>query len=506
MDETASRFPGKTAFSDDKNSISFGELKTTAQRIGSELVRAVNSEARTSQPIVVMVRRSIEPLIAFMGVAYSGNFYVPVDETSPIERLRLILEVLKPAAVICNREADKSKVTQLGYTGYVENFHSLTESVLDEQLLSKVKNTLLDVDPAYAIFTSGSTGVPKAVIINHRAVIDLTYWLKETFRFSSTDVLGNQTPFYFDGSVKDIYISISTGATLHVLARKFFSFPKHLIRVLEEQKVTSILWATSAVKLVGSSGILEGANLPALKSVFFAGEAMPAKQLKLWQQAFPDCSFVNLYGPTEVTVDCTYYQVNREFDDDEYIPIGKSCRNKQVYVLNEQGEEVVDTGDIGELCVRGTGLSMGYYGDSHKTQEVFIQNPHHNHYEDKIYKTGDLVRFNEFGELVFVGRKDQQIKLMGHRIELGDIEVAVHALSNVSDAVCLFDKESQKLHLFYTTANNMEEEDLMSKLRTRLPKYMLPNEVMHLLEMPMSPNGKSDRLALRKKYIDGKNH
>ena len=363
---------------------------------------------------------------------------------------------------------------------------------------------MIDLDPLYAIFTSGSTGVPKGVIITHRGCIDLAEWLVDTFGFASSDNLGNQTPFYFDGSVKDIYICLKTGATLNVIGKKYFTFPKLLVKFLNEREITSILWATSAVVLIGNSDILTENPPKYLKKVFFAGEAMPAKQLKVWQKQFPSAMYVNLYGPTEITVDCTYYIVNRLFDDDEYIPIGKECRNMQVLVLNE-ANRLVESGEVGELCVRGSGVALGYFGNKQKTDESFVQNPLHDLYRDIIYRTGDMVRYNDEGILEFVSRKDFQIKHNGNRIELGEIEAAVNALPEITNAACVFDREEDLIVLYYTTAENTEV-DIINSVKDRIPKYMFPNRIYQLEGMPYSLNGKIDRIELKRRYDSEKSN
>ena len=493
LEGTVERFPDKIAFSDDKHAVSFSNLQEQARNIGSKLVTDLGEGF--SRPIIVLVNRSVLPLANFFGVSYSGNFYVPIEENTPEDRFQSILEVLDPLAIICLREFDRERAISLGYKGKVFLFSELIEIPANLELLGNVRKKIIDIDPVYAIFTSGSTGIPKAVVISHKSVMDLANWLVDTFNFSDEDILGNQTPFYFDASVKDIFIVIKTGASMHVLSHKYFSFPKHLVKILNEKKVTRLLWATSAVNMVANSGILREQSFTYLKSVFFAGEAMPAKQLKMWQRALPDCTFINLYGPTEVTVDSTYFIVDREFADDEFIPIGKACENKQYLILNDDDLEVLP-GEHGELCIRGTGLALGYYNNPVKTREAFVQNPRQQSYPEKIYRTGDIVKLNEAGELLFIGRKDHQIKLMGNRIELGDIEAAFNAIAEITNVACVFDKKREKIQLFYTTSDGQEDNNIYEKILKKLPKYMIPGVIIHVKAMPINPNGKIDRIAL----------
>ena len=271
-----------------------------------------------------------------------------------------------------------------------------------------------------------------------------------------------------------------------------------MIPFLNDRKITSILWATSAIVLVGNSDILDVAVPEYIKRVAFAGEAMPAKQLKVWINKLPGARFINLYGPTEITVDCTYYEVDREFGDDEFIPIGKNCRNKQILVLNEENKQVV-VGEPGELCVRGTGVALGYINNKQKTAEAFVQNPLHDHYEDRIYRTGDIVKFNERGEIEFVSRKDFQIKHKGNRIEMGEIEVAVNAIPSVTNAACIFDHPNDKIVLYYTTVDG-QELDIINLVKERLPVYMFPEIIILLPAMPYNMNGKIDRIELKRRY------
>ena len=495
LEASAKNLPDKIAIADDKETATFCQWHTMAKAIGTMIARKTGV---VRKPVIVFVDRKIEGLIGFMGVVESGNFYVPIDCKMPYSRVKLIHDVLSPIAAITMTTKDDAILNAINYTGLRLKYEEAKESEEDKELLNAIRSQMIDTDPVYSIFTSGSTGVPKGVVLSHRGMIDLTEWLCDTFHFTEEDALGNQTPFYFDGSVKDICICLKSGATLNVIGKKYFTFPKTLIPFLNERKITAILWATSAIMLIGNSDILS-VDLPKhLRLVTFAGEAMPAKQLKVWMQKLPNVTYANLYGPTEITVDCTYYIVDREFSDDEYIPIGNACRNMQIIVLNDNNE-LVGIDEPGELCVRGTGVALGYYNNKDKTQEVFVQNPLHDLYEDKIYRTGDIVKYNKYGELVFVSRKDFQIKHKGNRIELGEIEAAVNFIPEVTNAACIFDQSNDKIILFYTT-NEGQELDIINLVKDKIPVYMFPEVIRHITAMPYNINGKIDRIELKRMY------
>ena len=496
LEDKALRFPNKTALADDKLSLTFDQWIKQAQSIGTAIANASSNTIRRA--VLVFVDRRIEGLVGAMGAIESGNFYVPIDCKMPFERVRLIADVCNPIAAVATTEADLKTLDQIGFIGPRFLYNEAKEHPADQQALAMIREQIIDLDPVYSIFTSGSTGVPKGVVISHRGMIDLADWLVETFEFTDQDALGNQTPFYFDGSVKDICICLKSGATLNVIGKKYFTFTKHLMPFLNERHITAILWATSAIVLVGNSDILSVALPEHLRLVTFAGEAMPAKQLRTWQEKLPSVRFVNLYGPTEITVDCTYFDVIRQYADDEYIPIGKACRNMQVIVLKDDNTEAT-IGEVGELCVRGSGVALGYYGNRTKTDEVFVQNPLNPLYNDIIYRTGDLVKLDEEGNLIFVSRKDFQVKHKGNRIELGEIEVAVNAIEGVTNAACIFDQEQDKLVLYYTTAYG-QPLDIINLVKERIPVYMFPEVVNHLAQMPYNLNGKIDRIELKRMY------
>ena len=496
LEQTACRLPNKTAFADDKLSLTFRQWVQQAESIGTAIALAANCMIRRA--VLVFVDRRIEGLVGAMGVVESGNFYVPIDCKMPFERVRLIVDVCKPIAAVATTEADLKTLDQIDFAGPRFLYNEVKDTVASKETLAGIRGQIIDLDPVYSIFTSGSTGVPKGVVISHRGMIDLANWLVDTFEFTEKDALGNQTPFYFDGSVKDIVICIKSGATLNVIGKKYFTFTKLLVPLLNDRKITAILWATSAIVLVGNSNILNVTLPEHLRLVTFAGEAMPAKQLRTWQDKLPNVRFVNLYGPTEITVDCTYFDVKRQYADDEYIPIGKACQNMQVLVLKDDDTEA-GVGEVGELCVRGTGVALGYYGNRQKTDEVFVQNPLNPFFNDIIYRTGDLVKPAEDGNLVFVSRKDFQVKHKGNRIELGEIEVAVNAIEGVTNAACIFDHKNDKLVLYYTTSDG-QPMDIINIVKERIPVYMFPEVMNHLAQMPYNLNGKIDRIELKKKY------
>lgn len=500
LDEASSQWPDKVAIADDKRAMTFAEWNQYSRSIGTSISTLSGNAKR--KPVLVFVDRCIEGLAGFLGVTQSGNFYVPIDCKMPEQRVKLISDVLNPIAAITVTPKDESILDLINFQGIRLKYEEVIQTVADDNLLNEIREQIIDTDPVYSIFTSGSTGVPKGVVVSQRGMIDLAEWLVETFDFTENDVLGNQTPFYFDGSVKDICICLKSGATLNVIGRKYFSFPKLLVNFLNERKVTSILWATSAIVLIGNSKILDISKPEYLRIVTFAGEAMPAKQLKVWMNKLPNVRFINLYGPTEITVDCTYFEVDREFGDDEFIPIGRNCQNKQILVFNDDNK-LVKVGEPGELCVRGSGVALGYYNNKAKTEDVFIQNPLHDLYDDKIYRTGDIVKYNERGELEFVSRKDFQIKHKGNRIEMGEIEVAVNSLPSVTSAACIFDQPNDKIVLYYTTSDGQELE-VINLVKDKIPVYMFPEVIIHLAKMPYNMNGKIDRVELKKQYESAK--
>lgn len=219
---------------------------------------------------------------------------------------------------------------------------------------------------------------------------------------------------------------------------------------------------------------------------------MPVKYLNIWRRRIPNALYVNYYGPTETTYACTYYIVDREFDDTELLPIGQACKNTKVFVLDNEGRNV-ENGEIGELCVKGTCLSIGYYANPELTHERFVQNPFNNSYRDVIYKTGDLVRYNKFGELEYISRIDYQIKYHGYRIELGEIENAISSLPGVKRSCCLFDKENDAIIAFYEADSEL---NIFEALEGKLVNYMIPKKIIWMEEIPLNNNGKINRKKL----------
>ena len=490
LDRTADRLPDKVAFADEKKEVTFRKLKMQAMALATQMLQ----KTLFKKPVVIYLEKGVDVLVSFMGAAYSCNFYSPIDIDMPASRVNKILEVLKPALVITTTEL-KTAFEQYDYAGDFLIFEEAIDSPIDEQIVEAARCKGIDTDLLYVLFTSGSTGVPKGVTINHRSVIDYIDWVTETFDITEEDSFGNQAPFYFDNSILDIYSTIKSGATTYIIPKNLFAQPVLLLEYLKEKKINTIFWVPSALIVVAKLKAFRNVDLSdTLQRVLFCGEVMPNKQLNMWRKFLPDVLYANLYGPTEITDACTYYIVDREFSDDEPLPIGIPMANTDILVLNDKNELV--TGDeVGELCVRGTSLSMGYYNNPEKTKEAFVQNPLNPYVPETIYRTGDLVKYNEYGEIVYLSRKDFQIKHMGHRIELGEIETAVSSLEEIALCCCLYDEKHQKIVLFIE--EELDKAYINEQISKLVPEYMLPNKVITLEKMPINANGKIDRVKLK---------
>ena len=495
LEKTAARVPDKAAFSDENGFISYTDAVRCAKAIGSCLTGRFVPNGRRA--VGVLTEKSKEMLVTLMGVIYSGNFYIPIDTEMPNDRIGLILDAVDPVAIIAD-EAHAEKAKQLLPEDRIILYGDAIRTPIDDTVLAEVRYQAIDTDPIYALFTSGSTGVPKGVVCCHRSVINYADWLRDTFAFDETTIFGSQTPFYFSMSVLDIYGTIRSGAELHVVPKKLFAFPIKLLEHMNEAKINTIYWVPTALNIVANMKALDKIELPYLKKILFAGEAMPNKQLNIWRSHLPDALYANLFGPTEITDIGIYYVVDRPFSDDEPLPIGKKLDNVDALVLDDEGKPVKD-GEMGELCIRGSFLALGYYNNPAKTAEAFIQNPLNPHYPELIYKTGDLVSCNDRGELMYHGRKDFQIKHRGNRIELGEIENAASAVPGVEMCACIYDKEKERIVLFYQ-GQEVTTQLIRETMSAKVPSYMLPNVMLELESLPKNKNGKIDRIELTAYY------
>ena len=495
LESAEARFPEKTAFSDGEKAISYRELLDRSRRIATALIRRLSC---VNQPVMVLADRNVESVVSFLGVAMSRNFYVPVDVSQPPQRIRAILEQMRPVAVVTTGQAEAAFGAPEGLPVYA--YADLAEEAEDAPLLSRLRRTCLDSDPLYAICTSGSTGIPKGVIKSHRSITSFIPVFAEIFHFSEADVFGNQAPFDFDVSAKDIYSTLYCGASAYIIPRVCFSMPKKLVEELDEKRVSTLIWSVSALCVAAGLNAFRHRVPGSIKRVLFSGEVMPVKMLNVWMRYYPDATFANLFGPTEVTGNSLYYIVDRKFQDTEKLPLGQAFPNGEVLFLNEKNEPI-RPGETGEICIVSTSLALGYYRDPERTAAAFVQNPLNDRYPERMYRTGDLAELREDGQYYFVARKDFQIKHMGHRIELEEIEIHLNAVEGVTRASCLFDENRNKIVACYAGAPDRAE--IVEELKKSLPKYMIPNVFLRMEALPLNKNGKIDRQELRRMYAEG---
>ena len=492
--------PEKTAVVDGETSVSFKELEKLSKKCAAHLLEAT-PDPRLA--IAVYLPKSVNTIVANLGIAYSGGVYTNLDTQSPPQRIQNILAHLKIEHIYTSKNL-AAKLEGCGVSTsqmvFVEDAleRELTED--DDDIISQCQERLIDADPFCIINTSGSTGTPKGVAISHRGVIDFMEWVTETLQLDGSEIIGSLSPFHFDIYMMELQLCLYKGATMVIIQEKLSMFPAKILELMIDHSVNFIFWVPTIMVNIANLDLLSKFDLGGLKRVFFAGEVFPMKQLNLWRRQLPGCQFVNLYGPIEITVDCTYYVLDREFSDDESLPIGYPCRNSDVLILSDSNRPT-EANEQGELCVRGSSLALGYWNDEERTAEAFVQNPLNTRYPELIYRTGDLVYRNQEGLVFFVGRKDFQIKHLGHRIDLGEIENVSISLSGVDNACALYDAGKKRMTLVYESADKLSAENLQKLLLSILPRYMVPKDFQWLDAIPRNPNGKVDRQKLKEIYI-----
>jgi amino acid adenylation domain-containing protein len=499
---TANEYPAKTAVIEGDKAVSFEQLRKRAVALAFAMI---NENDILNLPIAVFMPKSINTIEADMAITYSGNAYMNLDVNAPLERIHNILNGIEPAILI----TDTSHLDNIK----ADLFSNLKIFIIDkeypfdeqqEQFLLTRLEKLIDTDPYCIINTSGSTGTPKGVVLNHKSFIDFTEWSGETLKIDNNEIVGSLSPAVFDIYSHELCMMMSKGSTIVILPERLSAFPVKILEILEKENVSFIFWVPTIMVNIANMDLLTKIMLPALRTVWFAGEVLPTKQYNYWHKNLPNTRFINLYGPIEITLDCTYFIIDREFDDSEPLPIGFPCSNTSLLILNEHNQ-LCKPGEEGELCVRGTSLAMGYYNNPEKTAAAFIQNPLNKSYPEIIYRTGDIVTENDRGEIMFKGRRDTLIKHLGYRIELAEIEhIVVNVLHLVDNGCAVYQSQKKEIILIYEANEDIQAAEFRKRIGQSLPKYMIPTKYVHMEKLPMNANGKIDRLALNRQVNDGK--
>ena len=488
LESTVKSYPDKIAYTDGDAGLSFSEVYNSARAVGSMLC------AYKRSLVLVVMRKCPEMISAFLGVVYSGNIYVPLDIDMHQSRISQIIKKLSPPAAVCDEKSAK-RLRNMGFTGDMYLYDDIKHTAVNNNELDEIRRCQVDTDPLYIVFTSGSTGEPKGVTANHGSVISYIDDLTSILGISDTTVFGNQTPLYLDASLKEIFSVLKYGASAYLIPKSYFMFPGKLITYMNEHKINTVCWVSSALSIISGLGTLNAIRPEYLHTISFGSEVFPIKQFKSWLEALPNAKFFNLYGPTEATGMSTFYEVNNSLPPEEAIPIGKAFPNTDVFLAID-GKEIKEPETQGIIYIRGRGVTQGYYDDEQKTSEVFIQNPLHNHYREIVYNTGDVGKYNDRGDLVYICRNDHQIKRHGYRVELMEIEKSASEIEGVASVCCVYSRRFDNISLYYV--GQPSEKEILLTLRKMIPQYMLPNFVAKLDALPKQDNHKIDRAKLLK--------
>lgn len=460
--------------------ISFEDLWCAAV----DLAQTIRKKEIYDSPVAYIGRKSIDGVIATLGIALSGNYFVPLESRTPTARLQQQIRRANPAAVVL-----PNKSTRHQKFGQVED-----QIVLGEFTNSKGRDfqkfravEVIDTSAAYVMFTSGSTGEPKGAVISHAGICNYLTWIEKEFSVGVGDRIANQAPFTFDNSLMDIFSMALTGAQLHLVPESLFAMPEELVKYLQDSDISQIFWVPTAMHRIAKTVMAQ--PVPTLRKILFAGEVISPVELQRWQTGMPWAEYVNLYGPTEASVDCLYHRVDEIRDVDVPVPIGQPTPGAEVFLVRDFRTGVGPENE-GEIFVRGVGVGLGYLNDVDATKDAFVQNPLHSLYRDICYRTGDFAIKDVDGNFIFMGRKDRQVKVYGQRIELDDVEATLaKALGASSVAVELIGS-----NIVAAVAAQSPEE--AQEALSRVPRSFHVKMVL-VDDLPTLPSGKINRPSLR---------
>lgn len=489
LEQTVIRTPDRTAFYDDREKLTFAELMETAQRIGTAL--AAHTHVRT--PVALLMDpRSIRTIPAIFGTMYAGCAYAPLDIAMPPERLNQLLTLLEPSAIIADEKGMKA-IQELDVKQQVVRYEAAANEQIDAKLLYEIRRQSSVYDPMSILYTSGSTGIPKGSIQTHFSYMHWTEATIEKYGFDSGVVFGNQSPFFYANSIIDIFPPVALGATVYLLPAGVLSFPRKLVECLKEHHVTELTMTPSSFIVAVNAGVLEPGCLPELRYGIMSGESMPWTPLETWMKATPNAMWWHFYGSTEM-FSVAVGKVLGPPKEGERLSVGEPYAMTHILFVDEEGNEV-PPGTPGEMLLSSPWVSVAYHRDAARTQTAWVTDPLGKGWHERFYRAGDIGYLRQDGQLVVLGRRDTQIKHMGYRMELGELEVALSSIPGWEDGCVLFDSDTGKIWCFYCGA--LLEKTICQELRTKLARYMLPDVFVHLQELPHTATMKLDRGALK---------
>lgn len=490
FDITALKHANEVAVVDGSRNITFSSLAEISKLLAFGFIEM---GAEQNSIVACYLPKSINCIAANLAASYACSAYMNLDLKAPIHRVQAVIQNVNPVMIVTDRknfELCKSIANGRVKVLLIEDLEARDR--VDSAEIAKRMSRLIDTDLYCVINTSGSTGTPKSVALGHRSFLDFCDWTFSEFNVSNFKNLGSLSPTIFDIYSFELALLCTIGSSIVIIPDSLSAFPIKIIEKLISNDVTFIFWVPTIMVNIANMDLLQSSVPSNLKLCWFAGEVFPTKQFNYWRRSLPSVEYVNLYGPIEITLDCTFYKIKREIADDEPIPIGFPCDNTGLLILNENNKEC-GTLEEGELCVRGSSLAFGYYNNPEKTDSAFVQNPLQKSYKEIIYRTGDMVHLNELGEIVYRGRRDTLIKHLGYRIELGEIEHVAISNKIVKNCCAIYRAKEKKITLYYESIDGTEEKQVITKMMNFLPKYMVPTEFIILNELTMNSNGKIDR-------------
>lgn len=503
----------KVACTDGRRAITYGDLADFSGRLATILFQV---GVRRKDRVVLCLHRSPDFLPAILGILKADAVYVPLDPKSPPERWQQIVSDCAPAAILCDCQTiillagavtasipRISLSTRSGQQPLGTEARAALEDILASPAMPPAYHNGPD-DLAYVLYTSGSTGQPKGVMITHRNICNYIDWAVAYFQIRNDDRILGTAPFHFDMSTFDLWCPVKAGATLCLANEALTLFPEKLLGFMESEHVTIWKGISSLLFYLERAGVVTPGRIPTLSRVLFGGDALPARTLIRWMETFSDKLFYNVYGPTEATgvsLCCPIKQVPG--GPGERIPIGQPCKGMKAILLDKELMPVPD-GAVGELCLAGPGLGAGYLNDPERTARSFLIANLAGDQVDTWYRTGDLALRRADGNYEFIGREDNQVKIMGYRIEMGEIEQALLAIDGVRDAAVVAVQRGglDELVAFVEVEEVKDHTQILARLRGRIPAYMIPRRLIPLVELPRCGRGKINRSALRELSLE----